>query len=215
MIPLRDALPAREPPRMTLTCLALLALAYTGIWSSPAPIELLVTWGVAPAASTWPEALAAPWLHAGLVPLVTGAGALWLFGEAVEDRLGGPRFLLLLVSCAACGILGHASAHAASRAPVAGAGVIAAGVIGAHLRLYPAGRLLAFAGRVVEMPASVVAAAWLVVQALDAGGLVAPAGLVRGWSLPALAASGAAGALLVRVLDRPERRRVEWFYREG
>ncbi|HEX7086705.1 MAG TPA: rhomboid family intramembrane serine protease [Vicinamibacterales bacterium] len=215
MIPLRDALPAREPPRMTLTCLAVLAMAYTGVWTSPAPLELLATWSVAPAASTWPEALAAPWLHAGVLPLVAGAAALWLFGEGVEDRLGARRFLLLLVSCTACGILGHASAHAASRAAVAGSGVIAAGIIGAHLRLYPSGRLLAFAGRIVEVPAAVVAAGWLLVQALDAGGLLAPAGLVRGWSLPALAASGAAGALLATALDRPERRGVEWFYREG
>jgi len=215
MIPLRDALPARQPPRMTLTCLAILVLADVGIRTSPAPMELLATWALAPAYSIWPEALAAPWMHAGLAPLVVSGGAIWLFGEAVEDRLGGVRFLLLLLLCTACGVLGHAAAHAASRMPVAGAGVIAAGIIAAHLRLHPNGRLLAFAGRIVEVPAAAVAAGWLLLQAFDAAGLLVPAGPVRGWSLAALAGSGAAGVLLVSLLDRRERGRVEWYYREG
>ena len=215
MIPLRDALPARETPRVTLTLVALLALVFTGVWSSPDPVELLVAWGVAPAASVWPEALVAPWMHGGLVPIVASAWALWLFGEGVEDRLGGPRFALLIVSCAAAGIVAHAAVHAGSRVPVAGAGVLAAGVIGAYLRLYPNGRLLAFAGSILEVPATVAAATWLLVQAFDSGGLVAPAALVRGWSLAALAGSAAVGVAAAALLDRTDRARVEWYYREG
>jgi membrane associated rhomboid family serine protease len=98
-------------------------------------------------------------MHGGLLHLAASLLALLIFGPRLERRLGPARFLGLFL------LAGLASAAAliaiAPNLPIAtvGATGAVAGVIAAHLAWWPWSRLTPF-----ELPAPVLAAAWVLLQ---------------------------------------------------
>ncbi len=214
MIPLRDVVPSRAVPQAIVAIIAGLLLVYL-LTFMLGDVGVLRRHGLTPAAFSWLDALSAPWLHASAIPVVGHVLALWVFGASVEDRLGHGRVIVLYAACAVCAPLVHAWVHPGWPVPAVGAGGAVAGVIAAHLVLYPASKVLAFAVRIVEVPAPVFAAAWLLLQVIDSTGLLSRAGLVTGWSLWVLLVTSGVGAALAKLLGRPERARIEWFYREA
>lgn len=58
---------------------------------------------------------------------------LWIFGPAVEDRLGPGRFTLFYLFCGVAAGLAHALATPHSVVPALGASGAIAGVIGCYL----------------------------------------------------------------------------------
>ncbi len=155
MIPVRDVIPSRRPPVVTL---ALLGANVAVFFARPA--HGLAT-GTGPAAAV--GALAG---HPGWPHLLIGLLMLWLFGENVEDRLGRARFAGLYALAAAAGF-GARALVVPGIAP--GAGGAIAGVIGAYLVLFPRSQVLVlvplpFVFDVAEMPASYLVVAWAVVQ---------------------------------------------------
>jgi len=86
-----------------------------------------------------------PFLHAGLVPLLTGALFLFVLGDNVEDRMGWLPFLLLYFSCGVVAGTAHVLwGKTGGYAALGSAGAVA-GVLGAYLVLTLAGVLLYFA----------------------------------------------------------------------
>ena len=188
MIPVRDVIPTRTAPASTLAILGLLGAAFT----------------LAEVREWW-----LPWL--------THAAAVWLAGGAVEDRLGHGRFAALALAClavAAAALLGAGASGFGL--PGAACGMVA-GVLAAHLTLFPRSRILTIMPVVVgveleDVPAWAIFGIWAVVQ-------TAAAWSEATWSAPAAlpgmavsAAAGAAGGPLgAAVLKRPERMRVDWW----
>jgi membrane associated rhomboid family serine protease len=133
-------------------------------------------WGLVPADISDPAAyvtlLSSSFLHAGWLHLLSNMIYLGVFGPAVEDRLGGSRFLALYLASALTGSLVYLLAQRGSAMPAIGASGAIAGVIGAHLLLYPGATLGSVSPvvslRVVEgTPTLVLLLVWLATQLLS------------------------------------------------
>jgi membrane associated rhomboid family serine protease len=145
--------------------------------------------------------LTALFLHGSLQHLVFNMIILWVFGAAVEDRLGPGAFLGLYLVGGVIGNLAYVLGHAGSAAPVIGASGAISAAMGAYLVRGPRRRILSFVQPlpliVVALPAWAYLAPYLVSQfatpddALVAwqahvGGMVAGmvGGAVLGWIVP-------------------------------
>jgi membrane associated rhomboid family serine protease len=204
MIPVGDVIPTRTRPLVTGLALA------AGTW-----LDAREAFGAVRAAGTGIIAAAAAFFHPQPLALVSNMAVLWLFGPALEDRLGHRRFAAAVVLCGAAAALAHRIGTGGAAAPgVSGA---VAGIVCGYLVRYPASSVLFLVPaivtmRIVEMPASVCGAMWLLLQIgagfASAGG-DAPARAPI--DLLAYAAGALAGAGTVVLLRRRERERVEWW----
>ena len=218
MLPLKDVIPTRTAPWVSLTLAAsLVVLFLVERFSSP---DLLTTFltaaGLSPASLSWHAPLTALILHAGWLQMLSNVACLAIFGEAVEDRLGHGRFLLLFCLAGIAGNLAHAAARPASATPMIGAGAAVAAVLAAHLVIFPHSRVLTWiplpgSVRVEEIPAGYFLAGWLAMQLLGPEELstMTLAGAV-GTSPWALLAGFAAGLIAIVGLRRRDRESVNW-----
>ena len=94
------------------------------------------------APSGWTPFLTNIFLHGGWLHLILNMWTLWIFGPAVEDRLGPGRFTLFYLFCGIAASLAHALANPDSVIPALGASGAIAGVIGAYARMFPAAKLV-------------------------------------------------------------------------
>jgi membrane associated rhomboid family serine protease len=97
---------------------------------------------------------------------------LWLFGAAVEDRLGPGRYLAFYLLCGVLASLAHAGVNATSFVPVLGASGAIAGVMGCFVRMLPMARMIVlvpilFLPLFFEMPAVIFVGFWFVAQLLQ------------------------------------------------
>jgi membrane associated rhomboid family serine protease len=218
VIPIRDVLPSRTRPWVTLALLV--AMAAVAVRQAALPpdraAEFVYRWGVSPGAFSvsagfWSMFVHAGWLHA----LANGVG-LWLLGGTVEDRLGHARFLAFFLLAGVAAAAGEALASPGSGLPVVGATGAVAGVTGAYLALFPRGRVyllvpVLWSIDLVEIPALGWFAVWLFLQLIGGVGRVVDgdvSGAAGAWALLTGLALGAASA---RWLARRERLRVEWW----
>lgn len=208
MIPIADVVPTRTPPRVTWGLMALHAAglgltataALTGAGRLPA-----VPPADAPMALAAVMALAVPpgWLQS-----FASLWALWLLGPTVEDRLGHGRLALLYVLTGVTAMAVQVWLSPMHGLPLAGAGGAVAGVLGAHVALFPTGRILAAAlvpwrFELLEPPALAFIGAWLLAH------------LFGGTDLFALVAGGLTGAAAGRLLARPDRMQPAWWLAAG
>lgn len=176
MIPLKDDIPTRRVPVVTVVAIAAAVLA------------VLLAGG------------------SGIVPLLVGGLWLWIFGATVEDATSRPRFLALLALAGAAAVaLGRTIDAQAPWTSLALAGAVSA-VVAGHLRLYPWARVVGvaivpFAMTFVAPRSWLLAVAWALAQAAFA--LTAIAGpLAAGGAalLAACAAAAVAGLLAIPLL---------------
>ena len=216
MLPIRDVIPSRTTPWVTMALIAVNVLVFLGMPASSAPgyETFLRTWGVTPAAFSLPDVLTAMFVHAGLGHLFSNMLFLWIFGDNVEDRMGHLRFVVFYVLCGLAAAVLQVAVEAGSIVPMVGASGAIAGVLGAYLVLFPQSRVLTLMVIVfVEVPASLLLGLWFATQVLSGLGtlsLVQPEDL-GGVAFWAHAGGFAAGAALVLLFRRPERMRVEWW----
>ncbi|RKE18704.1 rhomboid family intramembrane serine protease [Streptomyces sp. TLI_171] len=134
-------------------------------------------------------------VHAGWLHLVGNLLFLFVFGPAVEARLGRVRFLVGYLAIGYLATYGYAVAEAhtadGTRALVGASGAIA-GVLGAYLRLYPKARVTTLVPVLLflplRFPAWLVLGLWFALQwwSVSSGGtgvayLVHVIGFVTGW----------------------------------
>jgi membrane associated rhomboid family serine protease len=219
MIPLRDVVPSRTAPVITVT----LILANTLVFA----LELLLPvaerqylvrqLGIVPAALAWPTLVTSMFLHGSWLHAIGNMWFLWLFGGNVEDRLGHGRYLLFYLLCGTAAGLVQAIADPSLAVPVVGASGAVAGVLGAYLALYPQSRVLTLLPLVVtveiiEVPVLYFLGLWGLVQLFsEAGSIAHSAGAHDGLAFWAHLAGFAAGFAAVFVFRQPERLRVEWW----
>jgi membrane associated rhomboid family serine protease len=221
LIPLRDIIPSRTTPVVTISLIALNILVFVYELSLGRAVDAFTLyWGLVPAAFSWVTVFTSMFLHGGLLHVAGNMLYLWIFGDNVEDRMGHGRFLVFYLLCGVAAALAQTITAPDSVVPMVGASGAIAGVMGAYFVLYPKSRIvtlipLFFFFQVIEVPAILFLGIWFLMQFLSGVGSIVttagggPAGGVAFWAHVAGFVAGISGVIVFR---RPERQRVEWWH---
>src|SRR6188508_1436374 len=216
MIPLRDIIPSRTVPFVTIALIVVNVLVFLFELSLGDALDLfLSSWALIPAEFSLVTLVTSMFLHGGLMHVGGNMLFLWIFGDNVEDRMGHGRFLLFYLLCGSAAAIAQTLMQPDSLIPMVGASGAIAGVMGAYFVLYPHSRIVTLVPiflfiQLIEVPAIVFLGIWFLMQFLSGVGSVAtaasrqPAGGVAFWAHVAGFAAGVGGVFLFR---RPERQR--------
>jgi membrane associated rhomboid family serine protease len=175
VIPLRDVIPSRTFPFVTITFIVLNALAWMLELSlEPRELQLFVVrFGLVPANFHLPALVTSMFLHGSWWHIIGNMWYLWIFGDNVEDRCGHGRFVVFYLLCGIAAALGQVVMNPTSLLPTIGASGAIAGVMGAYFILYPHSRVLTLVPflwfEVIEVPAIVLLGFWFLMQLFNAG----------------------------------------------
>lgn len=219
MIPLRDVIPSRTRPGVTLGLIVFNVLVFLLQATLPerTATAFVYTFALVPAHFSIVDAFTSMFVHAGLAHLAGNLLFLWIFGDNVEDRLGHGRYALFYLCCGSVAALTQTALYPDSNVPMIGASGAIAGVMGAYLVLYPHSRVLMlfpFPPILFELPAVFFLGFWFSVQFLNGIGSLTIyqsnqiSGGVAFW---AHVAGFACGLALVRPMRRRERMEVDWW----
>ena len=193
MIPLKDDVPGRTVPFVTVGLIAVnvavfiyqlsLELSPGGAFHARgmlSPAEAFVfEFGAIPCrltgacASDFPPPVVtvftAMFMHGGLFHIAGNMLYLWIFGDNVEDTLGHGRFLVFYLASGVVAAAAQTLVGPHSRLPMIGASGAVSGVLGAYLLLFPYATVLTLLTfgiffRFVRVPVLVVLGFWIVVQ---------------------------------------------------
>jgi len=201
MLPIRDTIPARNPPIATWTLIIVNVLAFL-LELTMAPPELdyfARLFGIVPArymhaewaaavglspSTYWPF-LTSMFLHGGGLHLLGNMWTLWIFGDNVEDRMGPGRFVAFYLMCGLIAGIVHVVTNPDSTLPTLGASGAIAGVMGAYFLLFPHSRIivmfpLLFLPLFFELPAATYLAIWALSQVFSGSLSLAVADSVGG-----------------------------------
>ncbi len=218
MIPLRDVIPSRTTPYITITIIALNSLAWLFELSLPHEElnQFIVTFGVVPAYFAWPTLITSMFLHGGWMHVIGNMWYLWIFGDNVEDRVGHGRFIVFYLLCGIAAAFGQILIDPASTLPTIGASGAIAGVMGAYFVLYPRSRVLTLIPliiiwEVIELPAIVLLGFWFLMQLFSAGTIAMTSSTGGGGvAFMAHVAGFLTGIGAVFVFRKPERQERYW-----
>ena len=187
MIPLRDVIPSRTTPYITVTIIGLNALAWLFEISLPQDDlnQFLYVYGVVPAQFSAATLITSMFLHGSWMHVIGNMWYLWIFGDNVEDRLGHAWFIVFYLVCGIIAALGQIAVDPTSSLPTIGASGAIAGVMGAYFVLYPRSRVLTLVPlilwwEVFELPAIVLLGFWFLFQLFNAGEIAVTAGAHAG-----------------------------------
>ena len=181
MIPIRDTIPGRRTPVVTWFLIFLNSAVFLYETTlGPRELEHLVrTFGIVPAYILGPQAdfhsynlypfVTSMFLHAGWGHLLGNMWTLWIFGDNVEDRMGGARFLAFYLLTGIIAAVFHTLLSAGSTLPTVGASGAISGVLGAYFILFPRSTVIVmvpifFWPLFYELPALVYLFAWFLFQ---------------------------------------------------
>ena len=214
MIPLRDVIPSRSTPYITVTLIALNALAWFYELALPNDVlpVFLQAYGVVPAAFSPPTLISSMFLHGSWLHVIGNMWYLWIFGDNIEDRMGHGRFIVFYLLCGIGAALGHIAMDPYSTLPTIGASGAIAGVMGAYVVFFPRSRVLTLVPlivyyEIIEVPAFVLLGIWFLMQLFSAGAIAVTASTQSGGvAFAAHVAGFVMGVIGVFVFRRPERR---------
>jgi len=190
VFPLKDDIPTRTTPFITVALIALNVLVFLYQFSlqgegSPdglrASRDFILEFGLVPCRLTgscppgsWLllpalTVLTSMFLHGGFLHVGGNMLYLWIFGNNVEDTLGHARFTVFYLVSGAVAAAAQTALSAASSVPMIGASGAVSGVLGAYLLLFPRANVLTlvvfgFFVRIVRVPAILVLGLWFVIQ---------------------------------------------------
>jgi membrane associated rhomboid family serine protease len=172
LIPLKDDIPTRRFPVVTVGIIALCAIVYFvfehGLWSLGAygnhkvvqygaiPFELshpsqhcieegqqvVCGRGVPDSVATWVTVFTSMFMHGSFLHLAGNMLFLWIFGNNIEDSMGRPRFVIFYLLGGVAAIAGQTLIDPNAAAPTVGASGAIAAVLGAYALLYPRARVV-------------------------------------------------------------------------
>ena len=215
MIPLRDVIPSRTTPYITVTIIIINALAWFVELTQPADVlpVFLRVYGVVPGRFHASTLLTSMFLHGSWMHAIGNMWYLWIFGDNVEDRLGHGRFIAFYLLCGIAAAVGQIVIEPRSTLPIIGASGAIAGVMGAYFVLYPHSRVLTLVPliifwEVIEMPAILLLGFWFLMQLFSAGAIAVTAstggGGVAFMAHVAGFLTGVVGVFVFRQRQRPE-----------
>ena len=193
MIPLKDDLPTRSTPVVTVVLMALnvLVFLYQASLEIDAPgggaaagQAFAMEFGLIPCrltdvchtAGDLPSPVftifSSMFLHGSFFHIAGNMLYLWIFGNNVEDTLGHGRFAVFYLASGVAAAALQTVVDVESRVPMIGASGAISGVLGAYLLLFPHANVLTlvifgFFWRIVSIPALLVLGFWMVVQILN------------------------------------------------
>jgi membrane associated rhomboid family serine protease len=220
MVPLRDNVPSRYFPVVTVALIVINVIIFLyEVTLGPAANAITLAFGVIPArlVTQWqdPRVLftlfSSMYLHGGWTHLLGNMWYLWIFGDNVEDRMGRVRFFAFYTLSGVIAGLLQVAAAPRSPIPMIGASGAIAGVLGAYLLLYPRSRVstLVFAlyfVRIVWLPAIIVLGGWFLIQLLNGLAMLNVTMQTGGVAWWAHIGGFVAGMLLLPIFRRRERR---------
>jgi len=189
MIPLRDSNPTRRTPVVTLAIIVVCFVVFA--WelglqaTSEASLDAFVTaWGVVPAelVAAWGAGqflsqetatlITSQFLHGGWLHLLGNLLYLWIFGNNIEDRLGGALFAFFYLGGGVVAGVTQTAIDPESTIPLIGASGAIAASLGAYFVFFPGARIttlvfLGFFYQLIEVPAIIVLGFWFALQLLD------------------------------------------------
>ncbi|MDW8262010.1 MAG: rhomboid family intramembrane serine protease [Phycisphaerales bacterium] len=237
MIPIQDTIPSRSVPLITWLLIGLNTTFFAlelGL-SDAALQQVFYLFGVVPARYTdpsWASWVGLPhsywpfvtsvFLHGGWLHIISNMWALLLFGDNVEERMGGTRYLIFYLLSGIASNVVHVLLNADSTVPAVGASGAIAGVMGAYLILFPRSRIIVllpilFIPFFFEIPAIVYLAVWFYSQLFNGVLSLAAPDNVGGIAWWAHVGGFAVGLTLHRLfllprVQRPRSRQAdEWF----
>jgi len=217
VIPLRDVIPSRTTPVVTVSLIVANVVVFLYELTLGRRVEeFTLVFGLVPADFSWIAVFTSMFVHGGLFHVAGNMLYLWIFGDNVEDRMGHARFLAFYLFCGTAAALAQTFTSPDSTVPMVGASGAIAGVMGAYFVLYPKSRIvtlipLFFFFQIVEIPAIFFLGIWFVMQFLSGVGSIA-ASATGGVAFWAHVGGFVAGLVGVLILRRPERQRVEWWH---
>ena len=218
MIPLRDVIPSRSTPYITVTLIVINAVAW--LYELTIPGDLLPVYlqlyGVVPADFSTPTLVSSMFLHGSWSHFIGNMWYLWIFGDNVEDRVGHGRFIAFYLLCGVVAALGHVAMDPASTLPTIGASGAIAGVMGGYFVLYPQSRVLTliplvFYVEIIELPAVLLLGFWFVMQLFNAGVIAVTANSSSGGIAFVAHVAGFVAGLAGVFVFRKRRRTTEWW----
>ncbi len=182
MIPLKDTIPARTYPVVTISLIVINVVVFIFELSLGEGLsEFFDLFGLVPA--TYFELrnsdapfllvyfpfLTSMFLHGGWMHLIGNMIYLWVFGDNVEDRMGHFKFLLFYILCGIAAAYAHIYTNPHSEIPTVGASGAISGVLGAYFVLFPHSRVIAlvplfFFFDLIEVSAFIFLAFWFILQ---------------------------------------------------
>ncbi len=191
MIPLRDLNPSRNTPWVTWGTMLLCVVVWVFQVVQPghAQREMMNHFALTPGHVTAmfsegfdggvvASVLTSMFMHASTLPLgvLHIGGNMWflrIFGDNVEDNFGSLRYALFYLLCGVGAAIAQVAIDPYSMVPMVGASGAIAGVLAAYIVLYPRARVvtllpLVIFFTIVELPAFVVIAIWIVLQFIPA-----------------------------------------------
>ena len=183
MLPLRDNVPTRSFPIVTIALIVANVLVWV-LYQLPDPQGSVNELGYHPCevddscrtvGQDWPlTALTSMFMHGSWLHLLGNMLFLWIFGNNIEDALGKLRYLLfyLVGGLAATAVqtfvtLAYAS-NADAAIPNIGASGAVSAVLGAYLLLLPRAKVLTIIFFILrEVPAVLFLGIWFAFQLLD------------------------------------------------
>lgn len=220
MFPLKDNLRCDSPATITTWLIIANVLAFfweVGMIASGHQAEFFGTWLMVPhnffaaIASGDPSAMAwagvtvfaSMFLHGSLGHIFGNMFFLYVFGKAVENRIGKARFLVFYLVSGVLAALTHAFSDPSSMVPTLGASGAIAGVLGAYLLFWWNAKIRGFVFTpipvFVEAPSWNFLIAWLFMQfsgALDKVGMVSGSGVAYWAHIGGFLAGFAIGGLI-------------------
>ncbi|ABO51404.1 Rhomboid family protein [Desulforamulus reducens MI-1] len=212
MIPLKDNIPSRRFPLVTIILILLNTFAWLYEQSlGPYMDNLIFALGVTPAEIFKYGLLGqfffmttAMFLHGSWMHFLGNMLYLWIFGDNVEDRMGKLRFLLFYLITGYSATLAHVFSDPTSTSPLIGASGAIAGVLGGYFVLFPHARVLTLIPifvfiQIIHIPALYFLGFWFLLQVVNQTFSIQGA-----QSVAFLAHIGgfAAGALLVKFFQK-------------
>lgn len=189
MIPLKDDIPSRNYPIVTVSLIVVNVIVFFYELFLGEQLEPFIrTFGVIPIKYFYSgirledgsvilfsleekiiPLFTSMFLHGGWLHLISNMLYLWIFGDNVEDRMGHFRFILFYILCGLAAAGAHIITNPESDIPTIGASGAIAGVLGGYLFLYPYARVIViipilFFWDIIKLPALLVLGLWFVTQ---------------------------------------------------
>lgn len=177
MFPLYDTVRSHKFPFVTLALIAANILAFLyEVRMEPVPLQRLIySWGLIPGrfladmSAGWLLIFTSMFLHGGWFHIISNMWMLYIFGDNVEARMGGMRYLTFYLLCGAAAALFQVYILPGSDRPLIGASGAIAGILGAYLVLFPRSQIaslvpILFIFTILEIPAFVFLLFWILLQ---------------------------------------------------
>jgi len=181
MLPLRDEIPRRHFPLVTITIIAINVVVYLYqimlperelsrlVWQMGIVPLRVVSHLSLPAALTF---ITAMFMHGGFLHIFGNMLYLYIFGDNVEDVLGHVLYAIVYLLFGIGASLAQIAVAPRSNIPTIGASGAIAGVLGAYFVFFPRARVqylvtLGYFVRFVELPALIALGGWFILQFLS------------------------------------------------